>query len=117
MLTFLKLWELMQSQDDSPLNSSGESSNAMHAIRAGMNLQGENSNRSFWDDFLKLCNNTEGMSELLDVRPDQIAKWTTKIRNMVQQVENDDRNDIDKKQVLPTGDGSFDNTNQPVKPF
>jgi hypothetical protein len=112
MLTFLKLWENMQSQEDSPLNASGESSLSMQAIRSGLELRGE-SNRTFWDDFLQLCNNGDGLSELLNVKPEQISLWSSRIRAMIEQVNREDDNqNASKKNVLPTGDSHFSSSGE-----
>ncbi len=96
----------MQSNDDegSPLQYSDSSPAAMDIIRSGLRLRGEDSSRSFWDDFLQMCSNSDGFAELLDVRPEQVAKWTSRIREMMDKVEKSEEQDsADKKNILQTG--------------
>jgi hypothetical protein len=100
MMTFLNLWENMQNQQDQPLSSSGGSSLAMQAVRAGMEFRGG----TFWDDFLKLCRNSEGVAELFDVKPDQVVGWSARIGEMRDQVQQEDNlANANQKNVISTG--------------
>ncbi len=89
MTSLWKIWENMD-QDASPLKASGEHSQAMQVIRAGLDLRGEDANKSFWDDFIQLTSNTSALAELLDVRPEQVAKWHSTIQELVDRVREED---------------------------
>lgn len=103
MLTFLKLWEIMSSQESLPLNASGESSPAMRSIRRGLEMRGD-SNRTFWDDFVQLCNDTDGVAELLGVQPDQVAGWGARVNELVEKVDREYSDQgISRNQVVSTG--------------
>lgn len=110
-VSFLKLWENMQAEDyqsndktqdfgdGPPLLDSGEDSKAMETIRAGINV-----NNTFWDDFMKVCNNAEGLGELLNVPPDQISAWPAKIRDNLDKVDQKDAGSDSKHKLVSTGD-------------
>jgi hypothetical protein len=109
-VSFQYLLEAMQQRDtdddgDAPLQGSGVDSKAVHVIRTGLNLRSKQECGNFWEDFLQVCNNTDGMSELLDVRPDQIARWSGKIREMLDKVNKSDSEESGKKDILNTGGG------------
>ncbi len=104
MITFLRLWENMQ--EDQPLMTS-DASLAAQTVRAGLNLRGKDAGSTFWDDFLQMCNNSAGMGELLDVRPEQVGRWASRIGELVSRVnKEDDHQSAGQKNVLPTGDGT-----------
>ena len=113
-LSFCQLWEQMQkaAQSGSPLMDSGEESRAISAVRAGANLRSEDET-SFWDDFISLCANTDGMSELLGVPEDKIRGWPTRIKEQLSKLEKHDAENPAQQndtQVVPTGDnGAFTN--------
>ena len=84
---------------------SGEGSKADVAIRAGLDLR-KDEEQSFWEDFMNLCSNSEGMAELLDVRPEQVSSWPEKIRKHLEDVEKHDAEsptNAEDKEMLPTG--------------
>lgn len=70
------------------------------AIRAGLNLSPE-----FWDDFLKLCNQSQALSELLGVRREVIASWPNNIREGLAQVQKLDGSEaaMKKATLITTG--------------
>lgn len=108
-VSFQFLLEAMQQLNtdddgDAPLQGSGVDSKSMNVIRTGLNLRSKQECGNFWDDFLQVCNNSDGMAELLEVRPDQIAKWTSKVRDMLDKATGSDSQGDGKKEMLPTGD-------------
>jgi tRNA A37 N6-isopentenylltransferase MiaA len=112
MLTFLSLWEQMKSHEDQPLTTGG-SSLAMQTISAGLNLRGEDAHKTFWDDFIQLCNNSAGLAELLDVTPEQVSKWTLRINQLIEQARREGGHNSDRKNLISTGDLSNDHPNNP----
>lgn len=105
MVSFFDLWERMDSVD-TPLMDSGENSKASQALRSGKNLRKEDE-RPFWDEFMELCSNSDGLADLLGVDSSQVIGWPSRIRELLQQIDDHDqsRGDADEeKQVLPTGD-------------
>lgn len=101
-VTFLRLWENMQ-DGDSPLNDSGIESPAMRVIRSGNSIRGEGKN-PFWEDFLQVINDAEGIADLLAIRPDQIRTWSKRIHHAMESVKKADSKDGQKNEMLPTGD-------------
>lgn len=72
--------------------------NAMRVIKRGLEIRAERSDgKTFWDDFMNvLGNNSEGASSLLEVSPDMIAKWSTKIRKALDKSHEDNEGDMIK---------------------
>lgn len=108
-LDYLELLCIMESNQD-PLNGglmdSGEESRALKVIRAGLSLHNQKNN-TFWEDFMNLCGDSEGMADLLKVKPSEVRRWANKIRDSIQQVKNTDSTNPegeDDKKILPTGD-------------
>jgi hypothetical protein len=96
MVSFCQLWEqLDKDAEASPLMDSGLETKAVQAIRVGENLRGEDE-PSFWEDFLQLCSNADGLAELLGVRREQVTSWPKKIR--------DAQNDLDRHNKQPDGE-------------
>ena len=104
MVSFFDLWEYMENQ--TPLMDSGEDTKSMQVIRAGNNLR-KDDERPFWEDFMELCSNSEGMAELLGVNSSEVISWPSKIRELMKTIQNHDEesgNNEEDKQVMPTGD-------------
>jgi len=71
---------------------------AIVALRAGQNIRPE-----FWDDFLKICNQSQALSELLGVRKEVIARWPNQIREGLAQIDKlDGAEALTKKATLIT---------------
>ncbi len=70
------------------------------AIRAGVNQRAD-----FWDDFIKICNQSQALSELLGVRKEVIARWPTAVREVLAQVEKQDSLEASTKKasLITTG--------------
>lgn len=106
MVSFSDLWGIMGESEASPLMDSGDDGQVINLVRTGKDLRKEDET-SFWDDFISLCGNTQGMSDLLDVPPEKIRNWPGKIQEALDKLESHDaespniRNDTD---VIPTGD-------------
>ncbi len=97
MTSFGRLIEQMDS-DETVLESTELDSKAVVAIRAGLNFDAD-----FWDTFLKMCNQSQAMSELLGVRREIIARWPNQIRQGLAQVQRQDSAEAStKKAVLIT---------------
>lgn len=94
-MSFRKLWENMKSSKDNEKNSEIDPM-AVTAIRTGLGL-----GDSFWDDFMLLLNNSEGLSALLDVSIDEISTWRKKVEDGLAQVgEEDGELDVKKNKKL-----------------
>jgi hypothetical protein len=95
MSSFQKLWENIQTQKDTSYDD-----RAMSAIRTGLGVD-----ESFWDNFLQVINNSEDLSELLDIPVVKISNWHTKIKHALHKVKEADRktNPTDNKKLLKTG--------------
>ncbi len=106
-VSFHTLWEQIQSHSPDefqPLSaSSANVSKAAQVIRTGLNLRGEDGSKTFWDDFVQVCNDTDGLAELLEVHPEQVAKWGSRVRDMIEKVNKEDDNSNTEKHVMPTG--------------
>lgn len=89
---------------DSPLQGSGIESKAMHAIRTGLNLRTKKECGNFWEDFIQVLNNRDGMAELLEVRPEQLSQWTSKIRDLLAKANNADAEGSTQKAMISTGE-------------
>lgn len=106
MVSFSELWEAMEKSGTSPLMDSGEDGQVLTLVRAGKDLRKEDET-PFWDDFITLCSNVQGMSDLLGVPSEKIRSWPGKIQEALDKLETHDaespnvRNDTE---VIPTGD-------------
>lgn len=63
-MTFLEAWEKTRG-----IKEQGEHA-AVSAIFTGVNVA-----EDFWDNFILVCNNKDGMAALLNVGPEKIASW------------------------------------------
>lgn len=101
MTSFCRVLELME-EENITLEHSNEMSNSrvIGAIRAGLNIDPQ-----FWDNFLKVCNQSAALSELLGVRKEVIANWPNLIRNNLEQVRVLDGQDAQHKRanLIQTG--------------
>lgn len=81
--------------------SVGEESRAAEVVRKGMNLGGD---RDFWDDFLSLCGNVEGMSDLLGAPREKITSLGERIRGMRKEIGEASEGSSKRDRVIKTGD-------------
>jgi hypothetical protein len=102
-MNFLKLWENMNASKEG--NQSEINPDAISAIRTGMGV-----NETFWEDFIQVLNNSEGLSALLDIDIEEIATWRKKIEDVLSVVKEDDgEQDIGKnKKLVRTGMPDFE---------
>lgn len=92
MASFASLWDKVGSKR----LVENDDSKAVLAIKHGQNIRDD-----FWDDFIRLTNNPEALSELLGVSSQDIALWPIKIKEQLDKLENDVE-DV-KTKVLDTG--------------
>lgn len=110
-LSFSSLWEQMEKN---PLMTSGLDSQALTAVRSGENLH-DDGESSFWDEFISLCSNREGMAELLDVSPDKVSNWPARIKEYLEEMKKktiENPNEPEETEMIPTGDNGAVVTNQ-----
>ena len=83
-------------------NPSLEHSKVAAVLRAGINIRPE-----FWDEFMQITGNVDGLSELLDVSKEKIAGWAEKIRSGLAEIDQADDEDAKTKkaEIMTTGDG------------
>lgn len=97
MVSFQRLWENIEAakKDKSPHDDK-----AMSAIRTGIGIREE-----FWDDFLSVINNSEGLSALLDVPTVKIGAWHAKVKHALDRVRQADATPDakDSGKLLKTG--------------
>ena len=96
MSSFQKLWENMQVQKQTSPNDD----KAMSAIRTGIGVRDD-----FWDDFLQVINNSEGLAELLDIPVTKISGWHEKVKQVLDKVQKADSmpDPKDNGKLLKTG--------------
>ena len=102
MLTFWKITENMSSQ-----KPYGEDE-AVDVVRNGLNIRDD-----FWDDFIVLCGDSHAMSKLLDVPPEKISGWASKIQDLVTKINQSDgadtkKDDRSRSNMINTGNMSFE---------
>lgn len=78
------------------------SSGLTAAVRAGLNLRPD-----FWDDFMKVCNQSTALAELLGVRKEIISRWPMVIRSTVEKVRQMDNHESSQgtARLIRTGMG------------
>ena len=92
MTSFCKVIEKMN--EEATVLENTDNSKAVAAVRAGLNL-----NADFWDDFLKICNQSAALAELLSVRKEVIARWPSAVREALAKVERQDSADAATKKA------------------
>jgi hypothetical protein len=105
MLSFdFMLEQLEQELNPAPLMDSGVESKGMQVVRAGLALRGKGDS-SFWQDFIKLCANANGLADLLNVKRETVTSWASKIQEAISAVEKHDQQHGDsQEEIMPTGD-------------
>lgn len=96
MSSFQRLWENIQAEKE----TSPQDDKAMSAIRTGIGVHDE-----FWDEFLLVINNSEGISQLLDIPTTKISGWHDKVKHALNKVKQaDSSTDVkDNGKLLKTG--------------
>ena len=103
MVSFWQLQEQMEEEpdDQQDLLNAVEDNKAMEVVRRGMNLRKPGCG-NFWEDFIDICNDADGLSELLDVEREKISRWASIIEEYTNKAEEEDSGD--GKEMLSTGD-------------
>lgn len=73
---------------------------ALDLVRRGVNLQ---RGGDFWDDFLRLCGDSEGMAALLGVPKERVTGLYGRIEDMKSKVGNPEKGPK-KAKMIKTGD-------------
>ena len=82
---------------------------AKAVIRSGINLRPD-----FWDDFMSITNDAEGVSQLLDVPKEKVANWASLIKDAVEDVEATDNEEKGgRSEILGTGEDIEDPNGHP----
>ena len=97
-MTFVELWESMQADKKGPTED-----RKISVIRSGIGIR-----ENFWEDFLSVINNSEGLSELLDVPTTKISEWHERISKALEQVKQIDGEQQPKNNVKLLKSGDFD---------
>jgi hypothetical protein len=92
MLTFR---EFRDSEDD------GDDERAMEVVRKGMNLQRGN---DFWEDFLRLCGDSEGMAALLGVARDRVTGLSGRVERLKGMVGDPEKKRGKRDRMIKTGE-------------
>jgi len=66
-------------------------------------LTGLNVDENFWNNFLLVINNSQGLSDLLGVSKNKISTWNKKIRDALKEHENRDQKVLRNKKIIRTG--------------
>lgn len=93
---------------------SGDDGYISQIVQAGKDLRKEDESQ-FWDDFITLCSNSKGLSELLDVKQEVIRSWPAKIKEALGKLDqNSDKaaNQDIETEMIPTGTNGAVDVNQ-----
>jgi hypothetical protein len=77
-MTFLETWEKLNSIKEHNTDA------AIGAIFTGLNVADD-----FWDNFILVCNNKEGLSALLKINPDKVALWPLSIKQNLEKAKSE----------------------------
>lgn len=91
MLTFR---EFRDSEDER------DEEKAVEVVRKGMNLQRGN---DFWEDFLRLCGDSDGMAALLGVARDRITGLSGRIERLKGMVGDPEKKSGKRDRMIRTG--------------
>ncbi len=91
---------LMGAETDPSTATGDDNGKAMEAIRSGLNLRPD-----FWDDFLKVVNNSDGIASLLGIDAGHVTQWSEKVSDALNKVKEQDANqpEGERKSVIHTG--------------
>jgi len=68
-------------------NKKNNSEKVINIVKYGDKID----NKNFWDNFIDICANSSAMSELLEIPKEKIIKWAFKIKNIKNDINNDER--------------------------
>ena len=83
MVSFCTLWENMENNS---ISKNDISDKAISVVKTGLQVD-----EYFWENFLRVMNNSSGLSELLDVPSEKIAKWHSRIKDALKEINDDYR--------------------------
>ena len=66
-------------------------------------LTGLNVDENFWNNFLLVINNGQGLADLLGLSRSKILTWSKKIKDGLKEYENRDQKVLRNKKVIRTG--------------
>ena len=118
-LSFAQLWEVIEKQKarNSPLMSSGEDTRHLSTVRTGNEMH-KDGQPNFWDEFISLCADSEGLGQLLGVNSEKVRSWPPRIQEALEKLEKhtaQDPSEKEKTEVMPTGDnGAFTMNSYPT---
>ena len=73
---------------------------AINAIFTGQNIADD-----FWDNFILVCNNKDGLAALLGVTPEKVMSWPSSIqKHKKESLNRDNPEEKTKNQIINTGD-------------
>lgn len=101
MLSFQKMIEIMNEDSFLESEDSRNEEKCIAAIRSGLKIDEE-----FWDEFLRVCNNTEVLSKLFEIPKERIAKWPSRIRKyleLTKRIDSDEQAMSKKAKLISTG--------------
>ncbi|NIQ15604.1 MAG: hypothetical protein GTO02_14765 [Candidatus Dadabacteria bacterium] len=92
--SFLEAWEkacrIKEAHDDA----------AVSAIFTGINVA-----EDFWDNFILVCNNNEGLAALLNVDSEKIASWPAIVQEHLEKAKSEKNPESkEKTHILDTGE-------------
>ena len=92
-MTFLEAWENISSIKEQ------ENDAAIDVIFTGLNVADD-----FWDNFILVCNNKDGLAALLGVSPDKVVSWPPIIQEHLNKAKaKDDPEAKEKTHIIDTG--------------
>jgi hypothetical protein len=91
MVSFCTLWENMENNS---ISKNDISDKAISVVKTGLQVD-----ENFWENFLRVMNNSSGLSELLDVPSEKITKWHSRIKDALKKI-NDESDDVGKNKKL-----------------
>lgn len=74
---------------------------ALEVVRKGLSL---NADGDFWDMFLSLCGDPEGMSALLGTSRETVTGLGERLRGLIKEIRDKDSSESKRKKVIKTGD-------------
>jgi hypothetical protein len=93
-MTFLEAWENIRSIKEQSDDA------AIGAIFTGINVVD-----NFWDNFILVCNNKDGMAALLNISPEKIASWPPIIQSYLDKAKNHKNPESkEKTKIINTGE-------------
>jgi hypothetical protein len=103
MLSFHRLYENM-ALAKAGADVSPQSDKAVEVIRAGLNIS-----EDFWDNFIQVIGNPDGVADLLGVSKENVSSWSGRIKSIMDQVDqhDDEKSREEKSKSLPTGNLSL----------